>query len=113
MEGERRRGMGEDMFEVEGRNLRRERVREVRFEEELGLGNVGRRGWEVVRGEMGDGGFDVRVEDEVFVVFGEKGVGVVVDGVNRWVEDFEGLNEGYVEMERGVIKERFVVMVRE
>ena len=66
---------------------------------------------ERVTAEIADTPFDVRVDDQVFLLFGHKAVGLVVHGLNTCVEHFHRFNERYLEMQTRLINQRFVVIV--
>ena len=110
-EGQTTTGIGDDVFHVQATNFRTQTVRELTFQQHFRLRNVATTRCQVVTAEIADAPFDVRVDDQVFLLFGHKAVGLVVHGLNTCVEHFHRFNERYLEMQTRLINQRFVVIV--
>ena len=110
-EGQTTTGIGDDVFHVQTTNFRTQTVRELTFQQHFRLRNVATARCQVVTAEIADTPFDVRVDDQVFLLFGHKAVGLVVHGLNTCVEHFHRFNERYLEMQTRLINQRFVVIV--
>ena len=110
-QGQATTGVGDDIFHIQTTNFRTQTVREFTLQQHLGLGDVAAAGCQVVTAEVADTPLDIGVDDQVFLLFSNETVSLVVHGLNTRIQHLHRFDKRDLEVQAWRIHQRLIFVV--